>query len=107
MGCFDRGSPDDDAGLRQNSLDAMANDIANNFPDPNDEGARATAEPLPASGSNVPMKASSDQGIPAVGDLKYPRVSLPEVEDEMSQAVREVSPGYIAQAFHYLRQHLS
>ena len=25
-------SPDDDVGLRQNSLDAMANDIDNNFP---------------------------------------------------------------------------
>ena len=120
-------SPDDDVGLRLGSLDAMASEIAKTFSDLdaeklNREGAATAAEQVPASGSILPTKAFSEQGILASGDfneaskVKYPRVSPPEVEDEIGQAVREDSPGYIAQAFpklfpfgtgdfHDLRQH--
>ncbi len=37
--------------------------------------------------------------------LKYPRVAPPEVEDEVGQAVREDTPGYIAKAFPKLLPH--
>ena len=66
-------------------------------------------------------RVSASGSTPAGGDnqaqkLKYPRVSPPEVEDAMGQAVQEDEPGYIAKAFpklfpfgtgdfHDLRQH--
>ena len=95
VGGVSAAQPDDDIGLRQGSLDAMADEIAKTFADP-DEAQDETAddtERVPASGST-----------PSGGDnqaqkLKYPRVSPPEVEDAMGQAVREDKPGYIAQAF--------
>ena len=104
--------PDDDVGLRQDSLDARADQITKTFADPdsNQDEAADDTERVSGSGS-TPLR--SDNQAPK---LKYPRVSPPEVEDEMGQAVREDSPGYIAQAFpklfpfgtgdfHDLRQH--
>ena len=37
--------------------------------------------------------------------MKYPRVAPPEVEDQVGQAVRENTPGYIAKAFPKLFPH--
>ena len=73
-------------------------------------GEDSQAERVSASGS-IPSGADNQ-----AQKLKYPRVAPPEVEDAMGQAVREDSPGYIAQAFpklfpfgtgdfHDLRQH--
>ena len=68
--------PDDDVGLRQGALDSLAKEVANVF-----------------------------DGSPAEARCKYPRVAPPEVEDDVGQAVREDTPGYIAMAFPKLFPH--
>jgi hypothetical protein len=71
--------PGDDVGLRQGSVDALAQEVGTTFGDDSlpDDNAKAREE----------------------SKVKYPRVAPPEVEDEVGQAVREDSPGHIARAF--------
>jgi hypothetical protein len=98
--------PGDDVGLRQGTVDAIAKDVAEVF------GQSLTAE-----GADNVHESNADTGAPVsdgnVGgsaehttqNFEYPRVAPPEVQDEVGQAVREDTPGYIAMAFPKLFPH--
>ena len=103
--------PGEDVGLREETLEAMATAVENiehqasghaesaevpDFDNKRDSGHEAAT---PAFGS-AEGKTAPDPKMP-----KLPRVDPPPVEDEPGQAIREDTPGYIAQAFPKLFPH--
>ena len=112
-GGISEGKPDDDVGLRQNTLETMAGEVAAGFG--RGEVQEVTEAPsMPGSASNtcgvdaaMPVSDSNAGGKaePSAAKCKYPRVMPPEVEDEVGEAVREDTPGYIAKAFPKLFPH--
>lgn len=89
-------APDDDVGLRHDSLDSMAQAVSQTFPNSN------AVEQSPSSASGRATSVIGDAPLSTdrqTQKLKYPRVSPPEVEDAKNQAVQEDEPGYIAKAF--------
>jgi len=73
---------------------------------PPSEAARDVSEEHGA--QPVSDSACPEAALPAVAappKTKYPRVDPPDVEDEPGQAIREDTPGYIAQAFPKLFPH--
>ena len=105
VGGFSAVPPGEDVGLREETLEAMAAAVENiehqasghaesaevpDFDNTRDSGHEAAT---PAFGS-AEGKTAPDPKMP-----KLPRVDPPPVEDEPGQAIREDTPGYIAQAF--------
>ena len=119
FGGFSAVPPGEDVGLREETLEAMAAAVENiehqasghaesaeapDFDNKRDSGGEDTdvdagaeveghAAVTPAFGS-AEGKTAPDPKMP-----KLPRVDPPPVEDEPGQAIREDTPGYIAQAF--------
>ena len=86
--------PDDDVGLRQGAVDAMAEDVTQAFgqsltaAEADNAQERNADIGAPVSDSNVASNAER-----ATQKFKYPRVAPPEVQDEVGHAVREDTLG--------------
>ncbi len=82
----------DDVGLRSDTLATAASAVASRFEDP-----RADGEHHDDDGKDPePVSVSARDGQKK---RKYPRADAPEVEGQAAMAIREDTPGYIAQAF--------
>ena len=88
----------DDVGLRSDTLAAAASAVASRFEDGHADGEHHDddgKDPAPISDSTGDGQKKG----------KYPRVDAPEVEGQAAMAIREDTPGYIAQAFPKLFPH--
>ena len=124
VGGFSSAAPGEDVGQREDLLEGMAEAIHElqsagaNAP-PRESCAEAQETPVSDSAglkqdTKPPQESCAEPEETPVSDsagrkqnakLKYPRVDPPVVEDEPGQAIREDTPGYIAQAFPKLFPH--
>ena len=93
LGGFASAPPGEDVGQREELLEGMAAAIH--------ELQASTSDLQPQASSSEPLNApvADSAGHNQESKLKFPRVEPPVVEDEPGQAIREDTPGYIAQAF--------
>ena len=110
LGGFSAAPPAEDLTVREETLEKLAAAVEaleqNANPekpdDPMDERTQVVGD-----GDGAPVSDSADAkdapdrqcGKPRERERKLPRVGPPPVEDEPGQAIREDTPGYIAQAF--------
>ena len=90
VGALSAEDPGDDVGVRKSALDAMAQTVR--------AGAGGGIKSTSGSTAEGPVPESALK-------TELPRVEPPEVEDEPGQAIKENTPGYIAQAFPKLFPH--